>query len=389
MFGRVPRCCGVCRAQLVQTAHESSHPFCPLLILLRLPMPVDDTAAPGTALCLSGGGFRSVLFNAGAVLRMAEAGLLGSATRICGVSGGAVVAAQLAVHWSRLAAEDFATAALMREVVVPLRALTSRTLDGRSVVGGLLFPRSLTEWVSHNFDRELYHGVQFGDLAPVPRLSIGASQLNAGTRVVFSNEARSRAGAISIGDPTYPVTDAVCASIAMPPGFPALRVSETDVAGEAFAMQLADGSLCDPLALADAHDCKTLWVSDGAGALGYEASVDGKVEQAARAMDILQSALRLTPRHALLAGFQSHRHAGAYWSLRATTTDYPADTCLVCPPARAAELAALPTRFAAMSDDLQERLVNWGYAICDIALRSWHDRELVHPAEFPYRDRGL
>jgi NTE family protein len=253
-----------------------------------------------------------------------------------------------------------------------LRTLTSRTLDGRSVVGGLLFPRSLTEWISHNFDRELYHGVQFGDLPSLPRLSIGASQLNGGTRVVFSNEARSRAGAISIGDPSYPVTDAVCASIAMPPAFPALRVSESDLDGEARGMQLADGMLCDPLALADAQDCRTLWVSDGA-----------------RAIEILQDALRLSPKHALLSGFQGGRHAGAYWSLRATTSDYPADTCLVCPPSRAAELAALPTRFAAMNEELQERLINWGYAICDISLRSWFDGTLARPAEFPYRDRGL
>lgn len=348
-----------------------------------------EPASPGTALCLSGGGYRAVLFNAGAVLRLAEAGLLGTATRICGVSGGAIVAGLVAVHWARLASDGFSAAAVRREILAPLRTLTSRTLDGRSVVGGLLFPRSLTEWISHNFDRDLYHGVQFGDLPSLPRLSIGASQLNGGTRVVFSNEARSRVGAISIGDPSYPVTDAVCASIAMPPAFPALRVSESDLDGEARGMQLADGMLCDPLALADAQDCRTLWVSDGGGALVEEPSIDGKVDQAARAIEILQDALRLSPKHALLSGFQDGRHAGAYWSLRANTSDYPADTCLVCPPSRAAELAALPTRFAAMNEDLQERLINWGYAICDISLRSWFDGTLARPAEFPYRDRGL
>lgn len=348
-----------------------------------------DPEHPGTALCLSGGGYRAVLFDAGAVLRLAEADLLHRVTRVCGVSGGAIVAGLVGVRWPRLSADGFSPDAVRREILRPLRALTSRTLDGRSVVGGLLFPRSVTEWISHNFDRELYHGVQFGDLPPLPILSIGASQLNSGSRVVFSNEARSRAGTISIGDPTYPVTDAVCASIAMPPGFPALRVSESDLDGDARAMQLADGMLCDPLALADAHDCATLWVSDGGGALVDEASIDGKVEQAARAIEMLQHALRLGPKHALLSAFQGGRHDGAYWSLRATTADYPADTCLVCPPARAAELAALPTRFAAMPDDLQERLINWGYAICDIALRSWSDGTLPRPAEFPYRDRGL
>jgi NTE family protein len=201
--------------------------------MLSAAMSSPDPLGPGTALCLSGGGYRAVLFNAGAVLRLAEAGLLGSVTRICGVSGGAIVAALVAAHWVRLSAEGFAPAAVRRELIEPLRALTSRTLDGRSVVGGLLFPRSLSEWIAHNFDRDLYRGVQFGDLQPVPRLSIGASQLNAGRRVVFGNEARNRADTISIGDPSYPLTDAVCASIAMPPAFPALRVTESDLDGEA------------------------------------------------------------------------------------------------------------------------------------------------------------
>ncbi|MBC7778566.1 MAG: patatin-like phospholipase family protein [Proteobacteria bacterium] len=352
-------------------------------------MPNDASARTGVALCLSGGGYRAVLFNAGSVLRLAEAGLLGSTTRLCGVSGGAIVAGLLAVQWGRLAAEQFAPAAVLREVIGPLRALASRTLDGRSVVGGLLFPRSLTEWISHNFDRALYHGVQFGDLAVQPGLSIGASQLNSGTPVLFSTEARKREGTISIGDPTYPITDAVCASISMPPAFPALRVSESDGAGDAMAMQLADGALCNPLALVDADDCGTLWVSDGAGAPGHLASVDGKTDQSARANEVLLEALRAARAHSLQEGFRERHYAGAYWSLRATTADYPADTCLVCPPARAAELAALPTRFAGMDPALQERLVNWGYAICDLALRSWHDDTLVRPAEFPYRDRGL
>ncbi|MFN7427774.1 MAG: patatin-like phospholipase family protein [bacterium] len=344
---------------------------------------------PGIALCLSGGGYRAVLFNAGAVLRLAEAGLLARATRVCGVSGGAIVAALVSVQWSRLSADGFAPASVRREIVGPLRALAGRTLNGRSVVGGLLFPRSLSEWISHNLDRELYRGVRFGDLPSGPSLSIGASQLNSGCRLVFGNEVRSRAGAISIGDPSYPVTDAVCASIAMPPAFPALRVSGSAIDGDSHALQLAAGMLCDPLALADAQDCRTLWVSDGGGALVDEASFDGKSEQAARVIEVLQHSLSVAPRDALLSAFRDGRHAGAYWSLRAATADYPADTCLVCPPARAAELAALPTLFTAMRDELQERLINWGYAICDIALRSWCDEALPRPAEFPYRDRGL
>jgi len=40
-------------------------------------------------------------------------------------------------------------------------------------------------------------------------------------------------------------------------------------------------------------------------------------------------------------------------------------------------LAEIPTRLQAMDSDKQERLMNWGYAICDAALRAH-----VDPAKF-------
>ena len=46
-------------------------------------------------------------------------------------------------------------------------------------------------------------------------------------------------------------------------------------------------------------------------------------------------------------------------------------------------LAAWPTRLAAVPDDVQNRMINWGYAICDAAMRS----HVVHgaaPPAFPY-----
>jgi NTE family protein len=38
----------------------------------------------------------------------------------------------------------------------------------------------------------------------------------------------------------------------------------------------------------------------------------------------------------------------------------------------------------AMEDVLQERLINWGYAICDAAMRRWVDSNLPAPPAFPY-----
>jgi NTE family protein len=37
-----------------------------------------------------------------------------------------------------------------------------------------------------------------------------------------------------------------------------------------------------------------------------------------------------------------------------------------------------------METDLQERLINWGYAICDAALRRYVDPQLPDPKGLPY-----
>ncbi|HEX8831940.1 MAG TPA: hypothetical protein VF705_12280, partial [Longimicrobium sp.] len=65
--------------------------------------------------------------------------------------------------------------------------------------------------------------------------------------------------------------------------------------------------------------------------------------------------------------------------------DYPgAAATLPCPPERTQELALIPTRLRAMKPELQERLINWGYAITDAAIRSHVNEKLPVPVGFPY-----
>jgi len=53
----------------------------------------------GIGLCLSGGGFRAMLFHLGAFVRMNEMGLLPRLARVSSVSGGSIAAGALAVAW--------------------------------------------------------------------------------------------------------------------------------------------------------------------------------------------------------------------------------------------------------------------------------------------------
>src|SRR6476646_8611960 len=58
--------------------------------------------AGGAGLCLSGGGYRAMLFHLGTLRRLNEAGLLHTLTRVTSVSGGSITAGVLGLRWKDL-----------------------------------------------------------------------------------------------------------------------------------------------------------------------------------------------------------------------------------------------------------------------------------------------
>jgi NTE family protein len=69
---------------------------------------VDDTLRAGTALAMSGGGFRATLFHIGTLIRLDKLGTLAKLDRISVVSGGAIMAGMLACRWEVLIGGGFA-----------------------------------------------------------------------------------------------------------------------------------------------------------------------------------------------------------------------------------------------------------------------------------------
>jgi NTE family protein len=53
------------------------------------------------------------------------------------------------------------------------------------------------------------------------------------------------------------------------------------------------------------------------------------------------------------------------------------------------DLARLPTRLKAVEATQQEQLINWGYAVCDAAMRAHVVPGLPAPANFPYPAAGV
>ena len=81
----------------------------------------DDPAAkprPGMALCLSGGGYRAMLFHLGTIWRLNQLGLLKQIVRVSSVSGGSITAGMLGMAWKKLQFDRNGVAANLDELVV-------------------------------------------------------------------------------------------------------------------------------------------------------------------------------------------------------------------------------------------------------------------------------
>ena len=132
----------------------------------------DDPARPeeGIALCLSGGGYRAMLFYLGALWKLNEIGYLKKMARVSSVSGGSITAAMLGIKWGRLGFDVAGIAAnFVAEVVSPIRALAGKTIDEGSVIGGIFTPGSIADKVAEAYRKHLFGSATLQDLRPIPR----------------------------------------------------------------------------------------------------------------------------------------------------------------------------------------------------------------------------
>src|SRR5918995_3603552 len=90
---------------------------------------------PGIALCLSGGGYRAMLFHVGSLWRLNQLGFLPRLDRVSSVSGGSITAATLGRHWDRLQFDgDGVAQGVTAPGVAPPRRPPAPTQHRRSAV---------------------------------------------------------------------------------------------------------------------------------------------------------------------------------------------------------------------------------------------------------------
>lgn len=380
--------------------------------LARAAQPVHDTPqhpdesgpTPGVALCLSGGGYRAMLFHLGALTRLNELGYLPKMDRISSVSGGSITAGVLAKKWSRLTFNGTGSAENFDELVTkPLRRIAGRTIDLPSILLGLLPFSSVGDRLAGAYRRRLFGKATLQDLPDRPRFVLNATNMQSGALWRFSRPYMWDYLVGEVPNPTMPLSRAVAASSAFPPFLAPvrLRLKASDfVPGSGGPLQepdfmtdvfLSDGGVYDNLGLETAwKNYQTVLISDGGGAFKADPRARANwLLQARRVVNVIDHQVRSLRKRQAIDSFTAGLRQGAYWGIGTDIGDYQLSDALPCPPGKVQALAAVPTRLGRLAASLQERLINWGYAVCDAALRKHVDGSHPAPTGFPYQRVGL
>jgi NTE family protein len=357
---------------------------------------------PGLALCLSGGGYRAMLFHVGALWRLNEAGYFPRLSRVSSVSGGSITAGVLGLNWSKLAFDANGLATQFNaQVVQPIRALAGKTIDEGTILSGIVLPGSIADKVVDAYRRHLFDDATLQALPGSPTFVINATNVQSGVLWRFSRAymADYRVGVVK--NPQVPLAVAVAASSAFPPVLSPLRMEVNpadyeppsgqpaeDLHVEPFLSHvvLTDGGVYDNLGLETAWKrYDTILVSDGGGKMQPESEPKGDwARHALRINELIDSQVRSLRKRQVVGSFAARERKGTYWGIRSHTADYFLADALPCPPEQTLMLANLKTRLKRVEPVVQERLINWGYAICDTAMRKWVDPGLAKPGGFPY-----
>jgi len=364
----------------------------------------------GIALALSGGGYRAMLFHVGAILRLNEAGLLPKLKRVSSVSGGSITAGVLGLNWTKLTFQTrpdgaMVAADLDERLIQPIRKIAAETIDGWSVGLGVLIPgMTIGDFVARNYSRYLFGEATLQDLpadSEGPRFVINATSVQTGDLVRFSKPFAADYQVGQIMAPRIPLAQAVAASSAFPPVLSPVTIDvdpddfkrdrETPLQQRPFndAWVLSDGGVYDNLGLETVFkNYKTLLVSDGGAKIAPEgAPASNWAEHSKRIIDIVDNQVRSLRKRQLIDAFINGTRTGTYWGIRTDIDDYQISPTLPALHPRTLQLAKVPTRLKAMSEPLQNQLMNWGYAVSDAALRA-HCADLLPPgfppAAFPF-----
>jgi NTE family protein len=310
----------------------------------------------------------------------------------------------LAAAWPHLTFDtDGVSSNFNSLIVAKIRKLAGTTIDRSSILRGILSVGNIGDNIAKAYSHHLFGEKTLQDLPDEPRFVINATNVQSGVLWRFSKPYMWDYRVGKIENPKVKIAVAVAASSAFPPFLSPviLRLnssdftpnSGTDLQYEPFTSRvvLTDGGVYDNLGLQTvSKNFKIILVSDGGGNLPAQ----GKPWRnwfihMLRILFIIDNQVRSLRKRQTIDSFNLGMGRGAYWGIRTNIKDYQISDTLDCPLPKTIQLANISTRLKRLDLIIQERLINWGYAVCDVAMRRYIDSGLPRPVNFPYPKAGI
>jgi NTE family protein len=354
---------------------------------------VDDVIG----LCLSGGGFRAMIYHVGVLVRLNELGLLSQVQEIASVSGGSIIAGKLAEVWKRLRFDDKGIALdFAEQVAEPILDFAAKAIDIKSILLGFLPGRSAADGVSNAYDRHLFGGATLQDAPDKPRFTFMATNLQTGSGWRFAKDYAADHRVGRIDHPDLPLSRVVAASSAFPPFLSPVRIefapgtvkpmAGADLHQSPFkdVAMLTDGGVYDNLGLERVwRRCRTVLVSNAGKNTPELGSPTGRWGgQVFRTLALVQQQAENSRKRILFGLHNAGQRRVAYWGIDTPIADYGVSESLPFSKGDTIRTATMRTRLNAFSGEEIDILLKAGYAGCDASLRS---RQIVSndpPAAF-------
>lgn len=357
---------------------------------------------PGVALCLSGGGYRAMLFHAGALIRLNELGYLPKLDRISSVSGGSITAGVLGLNWAKLNFVNGVAQNFSELVIAPIRRLAGKTIDVEAVLGGILLPGTVSDKVRAAYKDILFGEATLQDLPDRPRFVINATNVQSLVLWRFSKPYMRDYRVGEVKNPKVALARAVGASSAFPPVLSPVEMklnpadftpgSGADLQREPYTSDvvLTDGGVYDNLGLETAWKLyDTILVSDGGGATAPEPEPKHDwARHSFRVLNIIDNQVRSLRKRQVVGSFVAGERKGTYWGIRTNIADYKLPDAFDYPHEESLGIADTPTRLKRLEPEEQEAIMNWGYAVCDAAMRKHVVSGLPKPPQLPFPSAG-
>jgi len=339
----------------------------------------------GIGLCLSGGGYRAMLYHTGALVRLNELGFLPRLQEIASVSGGSITAGMLASAWPSLRFNARGRADNLGEAfVTPIKRFATIGIDVKAILLGLLPGFSAADEIAKAYDNYLYHRKNLQDLPDRPRFTFMATNLQTGSGWRFAKDYAADYRVGRVDQPRFLLSHVVAASSAFPPFLSPVRLTfepgsvqpmmGADLHRPPFTelAVLTDGGVYDNLALERVwRRCRTIFVSNAGRMTPEMGSPTGRwLGQIFRTLNLIQQQAENSRKRILFGVHNLGQRNVAFWSIDMPIGAYGVANLLAIPPTCSANGANIRTRLNAFSGSEISLLLELGYAGADASLRA-------------------